>query len=350
MGEIPTLTHKQALELLKEVCRKKVPVMLWGPPGVGKSYLVKELADYFGAELIDIRLSQVDPTDLRGIPVPMHEEKKTTYYPPSFFPNPKSEEGKKLKNILEKIKPLGLSGKLSPEVKGIIFFDELNLAVPAVQNAAYQLILDRRLGDYELPPDWAIISAGNPRGKTKGIHASPMPSPLANRFVHFELLAPDRRTWKAYMVKKVKKGELEDGVVQALIDFVSQHKEVALLGEQKTDSPWPSPRSWEFAAVLIQGLDPDKDRDKIFKLVSSAVGIKAGKEFIKYLEELAVSVKEILNSSFDQLIKLMSISGKRGTEAVKTASAIVEEMVKKIVNGKTPEQAYEEVKKEAQNQ
>ncbi|MCW8855387.1 MAG: MoxR family ATPase, partial [Gammaproteobacteria bacterium] len=115
------------------------PVMLWGPPGVGKSQMVAQVAEKNKVPMIDIRLSQMEPSDLRGIPFRI--EDSVEWAVPSMLPDAKRH---------------GL--------KGILFLDEITSAPPSVSAAAYQLILDRKLGEYEVPEGWAIIAAGNRQG------------------------------------------------------------------------------------------------------------------------------------------------------------------------------------------
>ena len=118
---------------LKALVVQKVPTFLWGAPGIGKSSIVKQIADEKGLDFIDLRLALMDPTDLKGIPFYDKETHTALWAPPAFLPR---------------------------EGEGILFLDELNSAAPAVQSSAYQLILDRRIGEYELPDGWAIVAAG----------------------------------------------------------------------------------------------------------------------------------------------------------------------------------------------
>ncbi|MEJ2426528.1 MAG: MoxR family ATPase, partial [Candidatus Thiodiazotropha sp.] len=136
------------------------PVMLWGPPGVGKSDMVREVAHSHQAPVIDIRLSQMEPSDLRGIP--FRTDTTVEWAIPSILPDAERHGS-----------------------DGILFLDEITSAPPTVSAAAYQLILDRRLGEYQVPDGWAIFAAGNRQGD-RGVTYS-MPAPLANRFSHFEV-------------------------------------------------------------------------------------------------------------------------------------------------------------------
>ena len=144
----------------------KLSTMIWGPPGIGKSSIVAQTAARHELQFIDVRLSQLAPTDLRGLPVP--ENGVARWYPPEFLPR---------------------SGR------GILFLDELNMAPPAIQGMAQQLILDRKVGSYSVPDDWYIWAAGNRKEDRAAVFD--MPSPLANRFVHLEV-EPDFESFKAY--------------------------------------------------------------------------------------------------------------------------------------------------------
>ncbi|HEB99994.1 MAG TPA: MoxR family ATPase, partial [Thiotrichales bacterium] len=134
------------------------PVMVWGPPGVGKSQMIAQIGERHGVPVIDIRLSQMEPSDLRGIP--FRSGDFVEWSVPAILPD----------------------GERHGE-RGILFLDEITSAPPSVSAAAYQLILDRRLGEYRVPDGWAIFAAGNRQGD-RGVTYT-MPAPLANRFSHF---------------------------------------------------------------------------------------------------------------------------------------------------------------------
>jgi MoxR-like ATPase len=183
--------------------------MIWGPPGIGKSSIVAQTASHFDLGCIDVRLSQLAPTDLRGLPVP--EDGVSRWYPPEFLPR---------------------------EGRGILFLDELNMAPPAMQGMAQQLILDRRVGSYTVPAGWFIWAAGNRKEDRAAVFD--MPAPLANRFVHLEV-EPDFESFKAYA--------LAQGLHEQIIAFLSYR--TALLHHMDHQQPaWPSPRSWEMASRL----------------------------------------------------------------------------------------------------
>ncbi|MBF6596474.1 MAG: MoxR family ATPase [Thermaceae bacterium] len=202
--------------------------MIWGPPGVGKSSIVAQTARKHGIGFIDVRLSQLAPTDLRGLPVPVplprqpgdagtQVEGISKWYPPEFLPT---------------------GGE------GILFLDELNMAPPTMQGMAQQLILDRKVGSYTLPTGWYVWAAGNRKEDRAAVFD--MPAPLANRFVHLEV-APDFESFKRY--------GLTAGIHERILAFLSFRP--ALLHQMDAKRPaWPSPRSWEMASRLLKsGLD-----------------------------------------------------------------------------------------------
>lgn len=228
------------------------PVMLWGPPGVGKSQVVQEIGRRNQIPVIDIRLSQMEPSDLRGIPFRI--ENRVEWAIPAMLPD------------VERHGP-----------RGILFLDEITSAAPTVSAAAYQLILDRRLGEYEVPKGWAIFAAGNRQGD-RGVTFS-MPAPLANRFSHleFETNLDDWVLW-AYA------HAIDERVIaflrfrpELLFDFDPAHNPVA----------FPSPRSWEFAHRALQkfGNTPDLLRGALQACVGPAAGIEL-KAFIENLDNL----------------------------------------------------------------
>ncbi len=228
------------------------PVMLWGPPGVGKSQMVAQVAARHGVPVIDIRLSQMEPSDLRGIP--FRVEDRVEWAPPAMLPT---------------------EHRQGP--RGILFLDEITSAPPAVSAAAYQLILDRRLGEYQVPEGWAIFAAGNRQGD-RGVTYS-MPAPLANRFSHFEA-ETHLDDWVAWAYG----AGIDERVIaflrfrpELLFDFDPAHNPVA----------FPSPRSWEFAHRALQKFDdqPDLLRGTLQACVGSAAGVELH-AFVTSLEQM----------------------------------------------------------------
>lgn len=224
------------------------PVMLWGPPGVGKSQMVTEVANKHGKPVIDIRLSQMEPTDLRGIP--FRTDTGVEWAVPALLPDTKRH---------------------GPE--GILFLDEITSAAPTVSAAAYQLILDRRLGEYEVPKGWAIFAAGNRQGDRGVTYA--MPAPLANRFSHFEV-DTHLDDWVAWAYAN----QIDERVIaflrfrpELLFDFDPAHNPVA----------FPSPRSWEFAHRALQKFP---DGNLLLDSLQACVGPAAGIELNAFVDNL----------------------------------------------------------------
>ena len=206
----------------------KLSTMIWGPPGIGKSSIVAQRAQAHELGYIDLRLSQLAPTDLRGLPVA--ENGLSRWYPPEFLPR---------------------------EGRGILFLDELNLAPPAMQGMAQQLILDRQVGSYRVPEGWFIWAAGNRKEDMAAVYD--MPSPLANRFLHLEV-EPEFESFKAYA--------LTHGVHEQIVAFLAFRPELLhkLIPQQNA---WPSPRSWVMAS----------DLHRANLGIESAVGIATAQEF-----------------------------------------------------------------------
>jgi hypothetical protein len=225
----PTELSDFLSELVKH--QLKISTMIWGPPGIGKSSIVRQTAEAHGIDCIDLRLSQLAPTDLRGLPVA--EAGVARWYPPEFLPR---------------------------EGTGILFLDELNLAPPTMQGIAQQLILDRQVGSYTLPEGWFIWSAGNRKEDLAAVYD--MPAPLANRFLHLEV-EPDFDSFKRYA--------LAHGVNDQIIAFLAFRP--ALLHKlEPQQMAWPSPRSWVMASDLLKaGLG-----------VAAAVGRSVATEFNAY--------------------------------------------------------------------
>ncbi len=193
------------------------PVMIWGPPGVGKSQIVSQVAAKHGVPMIDLRLSQMEPSDLRGIPF-------------------------RVGNCVEWAIPAMLPDEIRHGQQGILFLDEITSSPPSVSAAAYQLILDRRLGDYSVPEGWAIFAAGNRQGDRGVTYA--MPSPLANRFSHFEIEA-NIEDWAAWAYA--------NGIDERLVGFLRFRPELLFdFDPANRQAAFASPRSWEFASRALR--------------------------------------------------------------------------------------------------
>ncbi|MEM7195617.1 MAG: MoxR family ATPase [Pseudomonadota bacterium] len=229
--------------------RQHTPIMLWGPPGVGKSQMVHQTAEAKGARVIDIRLSQMEPSDLRGIP--FRQGELVEWAIPSMLPDTERHGD-----------------------SGILFLDEITSAAPSVSAAAYQLILDRRLGQYELPDGWAIFAAGNRQGD-RGVTYT-MPAPLANRFSHFEVDV-NLDDWVAWAYA--------NAIDERIIAFLRFRPEL-LFEFDPAQNPvaFPSPRSWEFAHRALQKFSSRPDL--LVGVLQANVGPAAGVELNAFLANL----------------------------------------------------------------
>ena len=209
------MTPAKLYEALHALIHVRVPLHIWGACGVGKSQIVAQVAHDLDYAFLDVRAVQLDPVDLRGLP--RIADHKTEWVPPKCLPT---------------------TGK------GILFLDELTSAPQMTQAGCYQLVLDRKLGEYVLPDGWVVIAAGNPASE-RGVHFS-MPRPLRNRFVHLDLEA-SLDDWCKWAIKS--------GVRPEIIAFLRFKPELLHAAETTSDAnAWPTPRSWEMASHVLSGV------------------------------------------------------------------------------------------------
>ena len=233
-----TVSPNNAKKAILRAFKKKRPLFVWGPPGIGKSDIVHQIGDTMEALVIDIRLSLWEPTDIKGIPYYAANDNTMKWAPPTELPDAKT--AKKHKWI-------------------ILFLDEMNSAAPAVQAAAYQLILNRKVGSYVLPDNVLIVAAGN-RDADKGV-VYRMPAPLANRFVHLEMKV-DFDDWFQWAT--------ENKVHTDVVGYLTFAKKDLYDFDPKSPSrSFATPRSWSFVSEL---LEDDDDENTTTDLVSGAVG------------------------------------------------------------------------------
>ncbi len=225
------------------------PVMVWGPPGIGKSQIVAAVASQHNVPVIDIRLSQMEPTDLRGIP--FRDGDTVVWSIPALLPNAKRHGD-----------------------KGILFLDEITSAPPTVTAAAYQLILDRRLGEYRVPEGWAIFAAGNRHGDRGVTYA--MPAPLANRFTHYDLQA-DLDDWTAWAYRT--------DIDERVIAFLRFRPELLLdMKSSTTLAAFPSPRTWEYASRALRKFADTPAL--LLDAIQASVGVAAGVELKAFMDHI----------------------------------------------------------------
>lgn len=226
---------KSAKTSIAFAIKMKRPVFLWGPPGIGKSDIVQQIGADTDRDVIDVRLALWEPTDIKGIPYFDSNAGTMTWAPPAELPT-------------------------DPDSKAILFLDELNSAPPAVQAAAYQLILNRKVGTYVLPKGVDIVAAGN-RDGDKGVTYR-MPAPLANRFVHLEMKV-DFDDWQDWATL--------NGINPEVVGYVGYAKQDLYDYDPKTPSKsFATPRSWSFVSDLVS--DDEIDTESLTNLVSGAIG------------------------------------------------------------------------------
>lgn len=230
--------------VIKNLSQQKVATFLWGAPGIGKSSIVKQIAKEKNIGFIDLRLSLMDPTDLKGIPFYDKESHSALWAPPAFLPR---------------------------EGEGILFLDELNSAPPSVQASAYQLILDRAVGEYTLPDGWSIVAAGN-RESDRGVTYK-MAAPLANRFVHLEMDVhlDDWRLWG-----------YENSLDSRILAYIAYKSEDLFTFDPKSDAKsFATPRSWEYVNNILQS---SIESSLLLESISGAVGQEVAVSFLSFIK------------------------------------------------------------------
>jgi len=233
-----TVTPNGALRAMEFLVKAGRPAFIHGQPGIGKSDVVRKLAKKLHAKLYDLRLSQIDQVDLRGMPFFNHTSGMMEWAHPVDLPT--HEEAAKHKFV-------------------ILFLDEMNSAPPSVQAVAYQLILDRRVGTYTLPDNCIVIAAGNREGD-RGVTYR-MPKPLSNRFIHLEMRV-DFSEWNEWAI--------ENNIHPDVVGFLNFSE--SSLNDFRADSPelaFATPRTWEFASDVIC---TDIDETTAMDIISGTIG------------------------------------------------------------------------------
>ncbi len=276
------------ISTVTSLVEQKVPTFLWGAPGIGKSSIVKQVAQSKNIGFIDLRLALMDPTDLKGIPFYEKDSHTALWAPPAFLPK---------------------------EGEGILFLDELNSAAPSVQASAYQLILDRRVGEYELPKGWAIVAAGNREGD-RGVTYR-MPAPLANRFVHFEMEV-DVNEWRDWAYQQ----KIDNRII-AYIAYKSEH---LFTFDAKNDvKSFATPRSWEYVNSILKSNLKEK---LLLDALCGAVGREVAVGFLSFSKVMhkLPDIENILESSVGSY-----------SDEVDVLYALSSGLVSALLNNNTPE-------------
>ncbi|MBQ2738121.1 MAG: AAA family ATPase [Clostridia bacterium] len=263
-SNIPTLSVGKTVDTLSDIYIKVInagipvktvpSVMMWGAPGVGKSQGVRQIAEKIekgtgkSVHVTDVRLLLFNPIDLRGIPTANEDKTLAVWLKPQIF---KMDE--------------------SAEVVNILFLDEISAAPQSVQAAAYQITLDRVIGEHKLPENCIVIAAGN-RITDKSV-AYKMPRALANRLMHFEICA-DFDSWMKWAVKR--------GISSKVTGFLSFRRDLFLNESRAEDLAYATPRSWEMVSNLI--LVAGDDVSSVYHAICGLVGIGTAIEFKSYCD------------------------------------------------------------------
>lgn len=234
---------------------KAIPsVFLWGAPGVGKSDGVRQIADRIaqgtGKKVVveDIRLLLFSPIDLRGVPMADKSREFTQWLRPKLFDLDPSE------------------GTVN-----ILFLDELSAAPQSVQAAAYQITLDRTVGEHKLPDNTIVIAAGN-RTTDRSV-AYRIPNALANRMMHFQINV-DFLSWKEWAVRR--------NIHPLIIGYLSWDPSKLYCEPQDNDVAYPTPRTWAFLSSLLYSrgiLEEGTVPANMHLLIGSCIGRGAATEF-----------------------------------------------------------------------
>ena len=242
-----TLRPSELAEVLALLVEARQPAIVFGPPGAAKSQIAQQVATATNRQYVDVRALLLDPVDLRGIPWRDHDD-RTRWAPPAFLP-PSNDTGRWLINI-----------------------EELPSAVPLVQAALYQLVLDRKVGEYELPEGASLIACGNRETDRGVVHR--MPTPLASRFIHLDIRV-DAEDWLAWGAA--------NGIAAEVLYFVTYRPDLLhQFDPQSKERAYACPRTWEFTSNIVKhrnGLDPAVER----ALFRGTVGEAAAVEFSAFL-------------------------------------------------------------------
>lgn len=244
MSSSRTVSPNKAKTAIRHAMLKKRPIFLWGPPGIGKSDIIHQIGETLDAHVIDVRLSLWEPTDIKGIPYFDSNANTMVWAPPGELPS--QEFANQHENI-------------------VLFLDEMNSAAPAVQAAAYQLILNRKVGTYRLPDNVRIVAAGN-READKGVTYR-MPAPLANRFIHLEMQV-SFDDWFQWAVN--------NRVHKDVVGFLNFSKKDLYDFDPKSPSrSFATPRSWSFVSELLSdGIDESTTTDLVAGAVGEGLAVK----------------------------------------------------------------------------
>ena len=301
-----TVNAADAKTIMVEAMKAKLVPMMVGSPAVGKSSIVKSIAEDFNLELIDLRLSQCDPTDLLGFPHVDKEAGKATYVPMSTFP------------IEGDVAPSGKRGWL-------LFLDEFNSADRAVQKAAYKLTLDRMVGEYKIHDDVAILCAGNLA--TDNAIVEEMSTALQSRLIHLELVVDSKQWLDWASLNNI------DHRICAYINFKPTN--LYKFSANHDNKTYASPRTWEFASRLLQNMGIT--HPLLLEILSGTISEGVAREFLGFIRiyENLPSIVELIANGGDIPVPqeksvLYALTGSIGANADENTIAPLMKFINRI--------------------
>jgi len=265
--DLRAIRPNDAVQVLRRCMQVGRPAMLWGPPGIGKSDIIQQIGNAEDRPVIDLRLLLMEPTDIKGIPYFDPNTQSMEWAKPSELPGIVTDEeiaqaqsalagaqealgtdveisAAQVAGMARNIKALEAAKELQ---NAILFLDEINAAPQSVQAAAYQLILNRKVGTYHLPEGISIVAAGN-RETDKAVTFR-MPSALANRFVHFEMTV-NFEDWEDWAIKH--------RISSDVLGFLKVNQQFLFQFDPKSgDKAFATPRSWAFVSQLLDDSMPE---------------------------------------------------------------------------------------------
>jgi hypothetical protein len=270
VANIPSITHSQLVNILEIALRTKKSVLILGRYGVGKTSAVYQFAKKHRMEVVDLKLSQFDAVTLRGIPSVV--------------------DGKTVWNI-PKIMDKLLRGN------AVLLLDEFDKAQPSVAAASYELILQRKYGDWELPDNVLIVATAN--YESDDFRSQGISIPQLDRVIRVELEL-SHEEW-------LKWAE-HNAVDKRIVAFIRENPKLLWREGNEETYTSTSPRGWASAGQLICGLN---DLNTIRILVGASVGVDVADLFVQYLKKMSMNFEQIYENEDVDVIKNMDVGEKK---------------------------------------
>lgn len=267
------LNYEDTKALVTACILAQEPIMIHGKPGIGKSDMIKEIGRDLNRPVIDIRLALLESVDIKGYP---------------YLKEIEGEDAKVLSFAMNEEFPRDENSN------AILFFDEINAAMPSTQLAMYQMILDRAIGNYTLPKGVSMVAAGNREADKGGIFS--MPKPLENRFVHVEV-DPKFEDWANWAITS--------GVHAEVIGYLAKNEQKLNMFDPNTSSrAFATPRSWAKTSKLLKA-NENIGHDRLYNLVAGCIGVSTANEFMAFrkIANEIPSAMEVLSGKAPKLKK-----------------------------------------------